>query len=322
MKTLFLRIIPLLLVSFSFLIVHADITATIKLDPANPLPNSSVSLTLESYSFNVDTAMITWKIGGRVVAQGEGEKKISVQTGGIGEAVKVNVLAENADGSSIEQTITINPSSVVLVYEAPKSYVPILYPGRSLPSDGALVRVTAIPQISDNGAPVPPSALSYSWYLNDNILPSVSGRGKQAANIRLDYLHEKNEIKVIARSPRNNTGTKKIDIYPHDILPLLYTYDPTFGVDFGHVIEKRFEATKDFTLALEPFYVSGGEQKNPTFSWFLDGLPASPLGGRLLALQPKENSFGSKLLSITVSGPDRRIQSTEAKWELIFDTRK
>ena len=136
MKTLFLRIIPLLLVSFSFLIVHADITATIKLDPANPLPNSSVSLTLESYSFNVDTAMITWKIGGRVVAQGEGEKKISVQTGGIGEAVKVNVLAENADGSSIEQTITINPSSVVLVYEAPKSYVPILYPGRSLPSDG------------------------------------------------------------------------------------------------------------------------------------------------------------------------------------------
>jgi hypothetical protein len=302
--------------------VYADLTAKITLSPQNPLPKSSVSLTLESYSFNVDTAIITWKVNGAVVARGEGEKTISVKTGGVGEGVRVNVTAENADGSSIEQTININPSSVVLLFEAPKSYVPPLYEGRSLPSDGALVRVTALPQISDNGSPVPPSMLSYSWYLNDSIIPGVSGRGKQSASIRLDYMENKNEIKVLARSPLGNTGTKTITVLPHALMPLLYVYDPVLGSDFNKAVERRFEATKDFTLSLEPFYVSQKEQKNPVFSWFLDGLPTTPLGGRILALHPQENSYGSKMLTIKVTGPDKRIQKTETGLELIFDTRK
>jgi hypothetical protein len=307
---------------FSFSCVYADLTAKITLSPQNPLPKSSVSLTLESYSFNVDTAIITWKVNGAVVARGEGEKTISVKTGGVGEGVRVNVTAENADGSSIEQTININPSSVVLLFEAPKSYVPPLYEGRSLPSDGALVRVTALPQISDNGSPVPPSMLSYSWYLNDSIIPGVSGRGKQSASIRLDYMENKNEIKVLARSPLGNTGTKTITVLPHALMPLLYVYDPVLGSDFNKAVERRFEATKDFTLSLEPFYVSQKEQKNPVFSWFLDGLPTTPLGGRILALHPQENSYGSKMLTIKVTGPDKRIQKTETGLELIFDTRK
>jgi hypothetical protein len=306
----------------STIAVHAETTATIKLNPTNPLPNSSVTLTLESYSFDVGTAMISWQVRGETVLRGQGEESFTVTTGDVGETIPVTVTAETEGGASIEQTITISPSSIILLTEAPDSYTPVLYPGRSLPSDGALVRVTALPQLSDGGVMVQPSSLSYVWYINDTVIKTMSGAGKQTATIRLDYLRDSNEIKVVARTPLGNTGTKTISVYPHSIMPLLYEYDPLLGTNFTKLVSRRFETVRDFSLILEPFYVSRKDPKEPTFEWFLNGLPSTPLGGRILSLHPLEDSYGTKNLTITVNGPDRRIQKAETGVELIFDTRK
>ena len=81
----------------------------------------------------------------------------------------------------------------MVAYEALQSYVPPFYEGRSLPSTGAMVRVTALPQISDNGVPLDPTSLSFVWFLNDTVLTSVSGTGKQSANIRLDFMTSRND---------------------------------------------------------------------------------------------------------------------------------
>ena len=214
---------------------------------------------------------------------------------------------------------------MLLLFEAYKSYVPPLYEGKSLPSDGALIRVTAFPQISDNGVPVPPSQLSYVWYSNDVVLKSASGAGRQSALIRLDFLQNSDDIKVLVRSLLGNTGTKTITVQAHPVMPLMYLYDQILGPNFTTLIEKRLEIVKDFTLSLEPFYVSLKEDasgKEPTYNWFLDGLPTTPIGGRLLSMHPKEDSYGTKMLNIVVTGPDKRIQKEEVTTELIFDTRK
>ncbi len=303
---------------FSF----AEISASVKLMPANPEPKSKVTLTLVSYSFNPDTAFVSWKVNGRDFASGLGKKDITIQTGDIGATTQVSVHAETADGSSIDQVISITPSSVVLLYEAPKSYVPLLYEGRSLPSDGALVRVTALPQLSDNGTPVPPGNLSYTWYLNDTVVKSVSGAGKQSALIRLDYLRTSNEIRVVVRSPLGNTADEKITIYTHSILPILYLSDPLFGTNVTTRIGKRFETTRDFRIVLEPFYISYNDPKEATYSWFINGLPSTPLDGRTLDLHPKENDYGIKKLSIKLYGADKRLQTSEVETEIVFDTRK
>jgi hypothetical protein len=222
----------------------------------------------------------------------------------------------------VSQLITIAPASVILIYEAPQSYVPLLYEGRSLPGEGALVKVTALPLLGDAGQAALPSKLSYTWYVNDTVFKDVSGLGKQSAYIRLDYLQSVNTIKVIVRSPYGNTAEKTISIYAHDIMPLMYTYDSILGTDFTKVIERRFEAVKDFTLSLEPFYVSDEDTRPASFVWYLDGLPSTPLGGRLLSLHPKEDSYGSKMLSIDIYGADKRLQKAETQVELLFDTRK
>ncbi len=308
---------------FNFqLSAHAQMTSSLKLVPNNPEPRSTVTLTLESYSFNVNTADITWKSSGKVLLTGPGEKSLTVKTGEVGETSQINVIATLADGSTIEQSVTISPSSVMLLYESFNSYVPIFYEGRSLPAAASQVRVTAFPSMSDKGQAILPSRFSYSWYVNNSLVKNVSGLGKQTAVLTLDYLKNKTDVRVLISSPQGSTSEKTITIYPHAVMPLLYTYDSILGVNFNIPVTKRFETTQEFTLALEPYYVSRYGSKEPTFTWFLDGLPSTPLGARLLSLQPKENSYGSKLLSIDVSGGDKLQQKATIKTEIIFDTRK
>lgn len=310
---------------FFFLCVHVQAQqtdASLALDPPNPLPKSTVKITLASYSFNTGIAFITWQVNGNTVLAGRGSDTLTLLTGDVGMTSRIFVKAELADGSFVTKTINVSPSSVLLLYEAPKSYVPVLYEGRSLPSDGATVRVTAIPQMSEGGIMLDPATLSYSWYLDGQLLKNYSGYGRQSASIELNYLQDRDDIKVVVYSPSGNTATKTITVTPHPVMPLLYTYDQIFGTTLKNLVERRFEVTKDFTLSLEPFYVSDKEIKSPTYTWFLDGLPSTPLGGRLLALHPKENSYGSKLLTIKVAGPTRVLQNAELETELIFDTRK
>lgn len=315
-------ILSLLYIGLSSSFVYADPSASLTLDPENPSPKSSVSIRLESYSFDVNTATITWTVNGSVVLKGMGERTLVLKTGSVGESSDVSVLAETADGSSIQQTITITPSSVLLLYETPGSYVPLLYEGRSLPSTGALVKVTALPQISDNGIMLPPSSLSFVWSVNDSVFKGASGLGKQSASIRLDYLKTKNDIKVVARSPLGNTGSKTITVYTHPVMPMLYLYDQILGTVFTSLIGNRFETVQDFTVILEPFYLAKKGPKDPSYNWFIDGLPTTPLDGRILSLHPKENSYGSKKLNILINGPDKRLQKAEIGTEFIFDTRK
>ncbi len=301
---------------------YADDLATISLEPENPTPKSVVTITLQSYYFDVNLAMISWNVNGVLVLKGAGEKKLSIKTGNVGESKIVKVLAESADGTSVEQTINVTPSSVVLLYEAPESYVPLFYEGRSLPSDGAMVRFSALPQMSDGGAILSPSSLAYTWYLNDNIIESISGIGKQSAAIRLDYLTSKNEIRVLVRTPLGNKTEKTITVLPHPVMPLLYRYDAILGTNANALVEKRFEATNDFTIALEPFYVSQKRDAPATFSWLLDGLPSTPYGGKVLSLRPKEDSYGTSILVIKVAAQNELLQDAETTVEFIYDTRR
>lgn len=300
----------------------AQVAATIKLNPKNPEPKSPVTLTFVSYSFDANTASIKWKVNGKTVLEGVGKTSLTLKTGNVGETSSVSVDVSTVSGFKVSQSIDITPSSVILIYESPKSYVPPFYEGRSLPGEGALVDVTALPSIGDEGSLVDPSNLSYSWYVNNELFKSASGLGKQKLRVRLDYLQNKNTIKVIVRSPYGNVGEKSIPIYSRTVMPMIYEYDTTLGVNFTKAIEKRYETVKDFTISLEPFYVSSEESKPASYTWYLDGLPTTPLNGRILALQPKENSYGTKLLSIDVYGADKRLQKANISAELIFDTRK
>lgn len=316
---LFLLALFVSLPAFSF----AESDATLSFEPKNPSPNSSVTVTLVSYVFDVDTALITWTKNGKVVLQGVGEKKITVQTGGVGYQTPLHVHAVTGNNSVTDIDVAIVPQSVDILYEAEESYTPPFYKGKALPGEGSAVTFTAIPSISEGGRMIPSTSLAYSWYVNDVFMGDSSGMGKSSAIFNLDFFSAYTRVKVVARSVLGTSAEKYIDVYPHDVMPLFYLYDDILGVNYTSAITQRFETTKDFTLALEPFYFSTKKDLAGTasYTWLLDGLPITPLGGRLLSMHPKENSYGSRVLSITLSNSKRRLQEATTDLNLIFDTR-
>lgn len=315
------KYITLCVLFFSFPLSLFAEDVAITLFPTNPTPYTETSATLVSYAFNVNTAYIKWSINGKVVLEGVGEKKLKIKTGASGKGIPVHVVINN-NKEITEIDTTITPESVDIIYETPESYVPLFYEGKSLPGEGALVHFVALPNISEEGVVIPGKSLDYSWYVNDTLKEDISGFGKSSVMIPLNFLTSYTRIKVVVSSQSGATAEKFIDVYPHEVMPLLYTYDDIFGIDYTKLLSKRFETTKDFTLALEPYYLSLNNLTDfVSFEWNLDNFPVTPLDGRLLAMHPKENSYGSKNLSISISNSKRKLQEVDTSLNLIFDTR-
>lgn len=296
--------------------------ASLSLTPENPAPNENVVVTLSSYSFDVNVAMITWSVNGKTVLSGLGKKSITLPAGNVGQEIPLTVTASTAGGSSVTQKVVISPQSVDLVYYGKESYVPPFYEGRALPAEGAVVRVVAFPGIAEAGKRVPDSNLSFSWYVNDQYQERASGVGKSNLDIPLDYLNESTDVRVLVRSPIGNAAEKEVSIYPHAILPLFYKYDNLLGTDFSRAFVRRLELSKDITLSLEPFFLSTLRlEDSASYGWYLDGLPVTPQEKTLLSLRPKENSSGVRTLSVTVEQTKRRLQEVEESLQVVFDTR-
>ncbi len=322
MKKIKLFILSTLFIIPSF-VYAGNSDLIINLDPSTPAPYEKINLSLVSYSLDIDNSLIVWKASGKTVYQGVGAKTLSLQAGGVGQNIPVTVTVTSPAGK-VTASLDITPQSVDLIWETPESYVPLFYEGKSLPGEGADVRVTAIPSISVSGKQFPASNLSYSWYVNDELIGSASGQGRQTAVLGLDYLSTKTAIKVSVRSVGGQEASKTIVIYPHKVLPLLYTYDDVLGTNFSQQIVRRLETSKDITISLVPFFLSARKdlEKTTTYSWILDGQSVTPPEKTLLALHPVPNSSGSKPLTIFISNSMRRLQDTQFDLDVIFDTRK
>lgn len=301
---------------------HAQIDASLSLEPKNPAPFQEVAVTLTSYSFDVNLATITWSVNGKQIASGVGRKKITLPLGDVGQQIPLKVETILPDGSSVVQQVTISPQSVDIIYEATESYVPPFYEGRSLPAEGASIRVTALPTMASAGKKLADANLSFSWYVNDEYLPNASGLGKSSLETALHYLRESTTIRVMVRSPEGNVAEKEISITPHKVLPLLYKYDNLLGVDLSQTFTRRLELTEEITLSFEPFFLSTRKMESTAlFGWYLDGLPVTPQEKKLLSLRPKDNAYGSRWLRVTAEQTKRRLQNVESSVEVIFDTR-
>ena len=294
------------------------------MSPENPGAFQDVTLTIRSYAFDVDTVSITWDINNKVVLSGVGEKKLLTKTGGVGLQKIVHVIAMKGSQKVFDQVISLNPQSVDLIWESKESYVPPFYEGKALPGESSLVSVVALPNFIYNGKTVDPKTISYAWYLNDEIIKDASGFNKQNLIMNLDYLSEKNIIRVAARDQNGNIAEKEIVIAPEQIDPVFYLNDPLFGIDLNRAIQDRFETNKEFTLNFVPYYLSTKNIPDDQIksSWSLDGLPLTNIKNNSISLKPLADSYGSKVLRINIENTSRILQEIKTSLEIIFDTRK
>lgn len=288
---------------------------SISMEPNVPAPYSTVTLTLVSYSMDVNTSNIVWTVQGREVRRGIGEKSITVGLGPAGSRVPVTATVSDTAGNVIKSTITIAPHAVSVLWEAVESYTPPFYEGKALPAEGSKVRVTVLPDATTGVA-------SYAWFENDTALESASGYGRGSVVVALDPLVDENRITVRVKTIAGNISEKSISLVPRDVMLMVYPYDDIIGTLFARTFIRRIEVAKDTTLSLEPFYFSTkGLEATARYSWYMDGLPVTPTEKTLLALRPKKGTYGTKDLTITTEQSRRRFQNAETSFQIVFDAR-
>ena len=273
-------------------------TFTVSVSPQYPAPYSQATLSFLSSTLDLNNAIITVSVSGKEIYKGS-VRPVAVSIGGAGSVTAVKVTATSS-GKNYSQTLSIQPQDVVLIAE-PISSAPPLYPGKSLvPLEGD-VRVIAMANIQNaKGKVIDPSALSYSWTVDDTQIANASGIGKQAIIVASPFQYRTRHVSVAITSQDGGlVGGASLSLTALDPSVRIYKNDPLLGILYDHALSGTYAIsdTED-TLYAAPFSLPTSNGA-PLIQWFLSGSIAQT--GNSITLRPTGSGQGTASLSLVAS---------------------
>ena len=166
-----------LIVLFPFLASAASPSSiSVNIAPENPAPNENTEIILSSYSYNLDSVLISWSVDGKAVSSGIGKKSFSATAPEAGKQTTISASISLPDGT-IQKTIILRPAVMLLLWQGTDSYVPPFYRGKAMPGPGSEIKVVAMPEIKSGSQTVNPRNMVYTWKEDYTIMPAASGYG-------------------------------------------------------------------------------------------------------------------------------------------------
>ena len=269
MKRFFFVIISLAFVlPFCLFAQEQDFGITLSSTPEQALPYLPVTVSVESFSSDLDRATIQWTINGKIVKSGTGIKTISFRAGPLGSATTVVATVATIDGGQFSAGKTIYTTDTDIVWEAVDSYVPPFYKGKALPADEARVKAVAIPAVVGFGSTVKPKDFVYTWKRNFDIFGDASGAGKASYTFALDYLNTKEKISVdVGARSGSFSATASTDIVI--VKPSINFYQKTADgiIHFEKTIGSNETLFSDSSLFASPFSISSKNASDGILSY-------------------------------------------------------
>lgn len=247
----------------------------IKTNPANPAPNETVFLSVSALEFNMDLSNISWTVDGKPKDSGIGKKSISVTAPANGKSMTILVKIVPNIGGALENSITISPSDVDIIWEAVDSYVPPFYRGKALPLKQSEVKVVAVPNIkSSTGVLKPASSFVYTWKKDGKNFPASGGYGKSSFSFVNQILDKQNRIEV-SLTDGTKSANGAFSFLPYEPEILFYENDQLKGPQY----QKSFKDGDIFTdkarlsVLAEPYFLSKNFKSNNNIKgvWKLNG---------------------------------------------------
>lgn len=248
-----------------------------QIDPPNPGPGETATITLQSFALNLPNATISWLVNGKQVRKGLGETKIPVTMGPAGTRTSVRITV-SVPGSEVgsQKTLVFVPQELSLTWEA-DSYVPPLYKGKALPAPGGVVRLIAQPQFrNENGQAIAPENLMYRWKKAGEDIPQGNGKGIQTIRTTINNLG-KTKFSVEVSSPDGVLrATEILEIEPSNPRIIFYEDRALHGTAYAVPVRASlFLENTETTLRAEPYFFSLPLEALE-FSWFVNGNKTSP----------------------------------------------
>ncbi|MFA5095532.1 MAG: hypothetical protein WC447_02655 [Candidatus Paceibacterota bacterium] len=300
-----------------------DTDIVLNVSPQYPSPNQNTDATLNSYAINLDKANISWSVNGQEASAGIGKKSFSFKVGSAGSSTILSVIINTIDGETISKTLTLTPSGVDILWEAPDSYTPPFYRGKALvPSQGTF-KVVAIPNLVNQYGKVNINNLSYIWTKDGSAQSNSSGWGKNYFIFQNSYLDKGNVVEVKVSDITGSTNASgKITLSTANPKILFYRNDPLLGVQWETALSDGFKINSDGEIFIvEPYFFSPKNinSSDLVFDWSLNGEKIqTPDPKNILSIKPEAGQSGSALIKVAINNVNTLFQSMTKQISVSF----
>ena len=300
-----------------------DVSVT--LSPENPGPNQSVTISLVSYSVDIESADIEWTKDNQSPTGGVGATTYTFTTKALGVPTNITVTIDPVGSARITKTITVKPMSVDVLWQATDSTVPPFYRGKAMPTSESEVKFVAIPDVqSTSGALIAGKSLVYDWSENYTADAADSGYGKDSYTSAMDYLNPTKHIDVdVSTVTGGVVASSSIDVSPVDPQVLWYASSPLYGPIFDLALSGSYNVSgTDTSVYAEPYFFSPG---NPTaadltYTWTINSQPINtPATPNSIFLQKDASSNGAAEIDLEVKNSTKLFQDITSNLNLHLD---
>lgn len=298
---------------YSEALVGSDVIAEIT--PEIPGPNEQVTIKLTSYAIDLNSSLITWKVSGKTVLSRNGATSYTLNSGASGSKTAVEAVIVFR-GSTLVKTISIEPSTIDLIWEAVDSYTPPFYKGKALPSSEAVIKVVGIPDMKLGSTKLSKNDLTFSWERNFNALPNFSGYAKDSFIFKSSYLNTTETISLKATAISGGLSAQKIStIRTYSPFIGFYEYNPLSGVNYRKNLGEYFSLGKDeTTIIAEPYFFSpkNALSTDLDYQWKINGTRIDNQDPKnTLVVRKPAGASGNAFINLSIESKPRLFQSAE-----------
>lgn len=295
-------------------------SAAIIFDPSFPTAGQTVTAKTLLTGLEPSTATFRWFLNEKLdqTASGRGKETFTFKLGA-GARTTIDVVVIAPDGSELSATKAITPRGAVLVWWTDTS-VPAWFRGKAAPSPASQVTVLAI---SGAGFGERPEALFYSWNMNAEPQPAISGIGKDRFTLKTslaeDVIHQigvriSNAGQTITQEATALIPTRRTEL-------LVYSIFPTGGVDFSKAISVfSGEAGEIFDFIAVPFFFRLDQIKSGGFVWQINSRPIEGQFTRpnLLTIKTNPGQVSQNFITASFRGTGTNIQEAISSFTANF----
>ncbi len=301
-----------------------DINVT--MTPANPGPNQQVSVSIVSYSTDVNAATVTWKINGKTIQSGRGLKNFSFTTGNTNVTTTLNIIVNTSDGETIDKSIVVQPSSVDLLWQT-DSYIPPFYKGKPLYSYQNKITFIAVPHLMGAfGTEIGAKNLIYTWTINGSVDAANSGAGVNTYSLVGSIIARPLDVQVEVTSPSSaGVGDAEVVVAPIDPQVVLYENNPLYGIQFQNALQNNvtLSGSQEITVAGVPFFFGALSDTAPelTYTWKINGSQIQDDGRETSQVfRQTSGTSGASNISLSVGDTAKILQTASNNFNLEFGT--
>lgn len=287
----------------------------IKTTPVYPEPNQYFTATIDDYSSLERVTGINWRVDGEVLTSATNLRTVNLQAGAAGETTKVEAVLTFTSGRTELLTQNITPRYLDIIVEA-QTKTPSFYQGRSLPSNGSTVNLTALL----SNTTVSSANLLYTWRMNNTIIGGGAERGKNKTSV---IVPAGNSF-LISLEVSTLTGEilARRTISIPSVTPTLHFYEKTSLYGLSNRSLSNLNLTGDsITMQAEPYHLDIQTYNQPDLvEWKINGVTVQNPNTNPyeITLSAENQTFSASAIDFHVRNTKSLLQGARGQFKLNF----